>query len=228
MEKTTTLPNGIDTPTSEGKPCNRSKKQIESLLYSLKKNIKNNYELTNRVYYFFPTDDILDQTLYNLCKFIPRGMDILDTDKPIKGTYDPDLFSEFIDSDTDTWDNKNLLGDDIKIIEPIPKKNEFPTSTTNLRTNKMINQSCVEWKGFVNEANGYAAVKILNPFVSQEYSTYTNRLVYFLFQKTNCLCIEDFLRIHKFVGKVTPLYMKCKNKLCVKLSHIDVTNDLYL
>ncbi|GAB65514.1 hypothetical protein PCYB_062460 [Plasmodium cynomolgi strain B] len=222
MDKEAILPSG------GGASLKRSKKQIESLQYSLKKNIRRNEELTNRVHYFFPTDDVLDQTLFHLCKFIPSDMDILDADKQMGSTYNLTPFSQFEDSDTDSWGDKIREEDDIEIDEPRAGRSKLPTLSPNLGINKRATHSCVEWKGFVNEANGYAAVKIFNPFSSQEYSTYANRLVYFLFQRTNCLGVEDFLRSHNFVRMSIPLYMKCKNKLCVRLSHIDASNDLYV
>ncbi|EUD66181.1 hypothetical protein C922_03376 [Plasmodium inui San Antonio 1] len=211
-----------------GVSLKRSKKQIESLQYSLKKNIRKNEELTNRVYYFFPTDDVLDQTLFHLCKFIPRDMHILDEDKKTGSTHNSMPFSRFEDSDTDSWGDKIRGDDDIEIDEPRAGGSKLLTLSPNLGINKRPTHSCIEWKGFVNEANGYAAVKILNPFSCQEYSTYANRLVYFLFQRTNCIGVEDFLRSHNFVRTGIPLYMKCKNKLCVRLSHIDASNDLYV
>ncbi|KJP86674.1 hypothetical protein AK88_03681 [Plasmodium fragile] len=214
-------------PMGGGVSLKRSKKQIESLQYSLKKNIRKNEELTNRVHYFFPTDDVLDQTLYHLCKFIPSDTDILDEDKHTGSTYNATLISRFESSDTDSWGDKIRGDDDIELEEPRAGRNELPTWNPNLGINKRGTHSCVEWKGFVNEANGYAVVKILNPFSSQEYSTYANRLVYFLFQRTNCLGVEAFIRSHNFVRTRIPLYMKCKNKLCVRLSHMDASNDLY-
>ncbi|ANQ07056.1 Uncharacterized protein PCOAH_00014000 [Plasmodium coatneyi] len=221
MDKEAILPSG------GGASLKRSKKQIESLQYSLKKNIRKNEELTNRVHYFFPTDDVLDQTLFHLCKFIPNDMDILDEEKQRGSTYNTMPFSRFENSDTDSWGDKIREDDDIEIDNPPAGRSKFPTLGPNLGMNKRETHSCVEWKGFVNEANGYAVVKILNPFSSQEYSTYTNRLVYFLFQRTNCLGVENFLRNHNFVRTGIPLYMKCKNKLCVRLSHMDASNDLY-
>ncbi|SCP03934.1 conserved Plasmodium protein, unknown function [Plasmodium ovale] len=206
--------------------CKRSRKQIESLVYSLRKNIRRSEQLKNRVYYFFSTDEILDQTLFNLCKFIPNDKDILDKSKVLK-TYNSETCLEFINSDTDSWKGQNML-DDIMLNENV--KMSKPSSLhSNLQTKKKRTEfTCVEWMGFVNETNGYAAVKMFSPFDSQEYYTYVNRLVYFLFQKTNFLQVEDFLNNHNFIKKITPLYMKCENKLCVRLSHIDASNDLYL
>ncbi|CAA9987201.1 conserved Plasmodium protein, unknown function [Plasmodium knowlesi strain H] len=219
---------GIILPSGRVTCLKRSKKQIESLQYSLKKNIRKNEELTNRVHYFFPTDDVLDKTLFHLCKFIPSDMDILDEDKQMERTYNSTPFSRFEKSDTDSWSDKIREDDDIEIEEPRDRRSQLPSLSPKLGIKKRETHSCVEWKGFVNEANGYAVVKILNPFSSQEYSTYTNRLVYFLFQRTNYLGVEDFLRNHNFVRMGIPLYMKCKNKLCVRLSHIDASNDLYV
>lgn len=171
---------------------------------------------------------MLDQTLFHLCKFIPSGKDILDADKQMGSTHNSTPFSRFEDSDTDSWGDKIRGGDDIEIDEPRAGRSKLPTLSPNLGTNKRETPTCVEWQGFVNEANGYAAVKILNPFSSQEYSTYANRLVYFLFQRTNCLGVDNFINSHSFVRTGIPLYMKCKNKLCVRLSHMDASNDLYV
>ncbi|SBT32958.1 conserved Plasmodium protein, unknown function [Plasmodium ovale wallikeri] len=191
-----------------------------------RENRKRSEQLKNRVYYFFSTDEILDQTLFNLCKFIPNDKDILDQSTVLK-TYNSETCLEFINSDTDSWKGQNIL-DDIVLNENVKMSKPSPLHY-NLQTKKNRTEiTCVEWMGFVNETNGYAAVKMFSPFVSQEYYTYVNRLVYFLFQKTNFLQVEDFLNNHNFIKKIIPLYMKCENKLCVRLSHIDASNDLYL
>ncbi|CXI10642.1 conserved Plasmodium protein, unknown function [Plasmodium berghei] len=202
----------------------RDKKQIEALVYSLKRNIHEYEELKNRAEYFFFTDNLLHQTLFNLCKFIPNDKDILNTEKNIKN-YNSEICLEFINSDTNSWSNQTMI-DDITLNEN-KESNKSNTPFCNIREKEKKN-TCVEWLGFINEANGYAATKICSPFVSHEYYTYANRIVYFLFQKTNYLKIEDFLNNHNFINKIIPMYMKCKNKLCVKLSHINGSNDLYL
>ncbi|SBT71846.1 conserved Plasmodium protein, unknown function [Plasmodium malariae] len=190
-------------------------------------------ELINRANYFFPNDDMLDQILFNLCKCIPNDKDILEKTKRIK-SYNSDIFLEFTDSDTDSWSNDNRF-DDVRLNDGRDKKiksKNFIFKLEGENEKKEINKtnpsSCVEWLEFVNEANGFADVKIFSPFIYQEYYTYVNRLVFFLFQKTKCLQIGDFLNNHKFLYKTVPLYMKCKNKLCVKLSHIDVSKDSYI
>ncbi|CRG99166.1 conserved Plasmodium protein, unknown function [Plasmodium relictum] len=221
MEKKDILSIGEKNKNTKESP-KRNKKQIQSLVYALKKYINKDEELKNRAYYFFPSDDTLDQILFNLCKFIPKDKDILETNKKLD-IFDSDSFYDFINFDKDSWNSQNIMFDNILLDE---NKKKSKSSIFNLK-DKNKNSLCIEWQGFVNEANGYAAIKIFAPFVFQEYYTYANRLVYFLFQKTKCLEIEDFLSYHKFINKVVPLYMKCKNKLCVKLSHIDASNDLY-
>ncbi|SCM07879.1 conserved Plasmodium protein, unknown function [Plasmodium chabaudi adami] len=202
----------------------RDKKQIEGLVYSLKRNIREHEELKSRANYFFSNDDLLHQTLFNLCQFIPNDKDILDIETNIKN-YNSEIRLEFTNSDTSSWNSQAMI-DDVAINEN--KKSKKPNTTVyNIREKEKKN-TCVEWLGFINEANGYAATKIFSPFVSHEYYTYVNRIVYFLFQKTNYLKVEDFLNNHNFVNKIIPMYMKCKNKLCVKLSHINASNDLYL
>ncbi|SPJ10714.1 conserved Plasmodium protein, unknown function [Plasmodium sp. DRC-Itaito] len=280
-------------------PLKRNKKEIDSLAYSLMKNIKNNDELHNRAYYFFSPDNILDKLIFNLCKYIPKNQHILDKNEDFDKYQTSNNFSYITSSNTDSWNDPTIF-DDISFDEQgkkeIIKKQKYDHQNeqkcdqqneqkcdqqneqkcdqqneqkcdqqneqkcdqqneqkydqqneqkcdqqneqmyTNKNDiylpinshNKHINTCCVEWLGYVNEANGYAAIKMVGPFISQEYYTYVNRLVYFLFMKTNYYGIENFLRHHNFVNKDVPLYMKCKNKLCIKLSHINVSNDLYL
>ncbi|KOB59535.1 hypothetical protein PFHG_01295 [Plasmodium falciparum HB3] len=64
-------------------PLKRNKKEIDSLAYSLKKNIKSNDELHNRAYYFFSPDDILDNIIFNLCQYIPKNQHILDKNEDL-------------------------------------------------------------------------------------------------------------------------------------------------
>ncbi|KYN99684.1 hypothetical protein PGSY75_1030400 [Plasmodium gaboni] len=224
-------------------PLKRNKKEIESLAYSLKKNIKSNDELHNRAYYFFSPDDILDKIIFNLCKYVPKNQHILDQNEHFDKYQSSNNFSYITSSNTDSWNDPTIF-DDISFDEEgkkeIIKKHKNDQKNKQTYTNKIdiylpinshnkhINACCVEWLGYVNEANGYAAIKMVNPFISHEYYTYVNRLVYFLFMKTNYYGIESFLHHHNFVNKDVPLYMKCKNKLCIKLSHINVSNDLYL
>ncbi|KYN97759.1 hypothetical protein PRSY57_1029700 [Plasmodium reichenowi] len=240
-------------------PLKRNKKEIDSLAYSLKKNIKSNDELHNRAYYFFSPDDILDNIIFNLSKYIPKNQHILDKTEDFDKCQSSNNFSYITSSNTDSWNDPTIF-DDISFDEEGKKeiikkqKNEQKNDQQNDQKNdqqndqqneqkytnkidiyfpinshnKHINTCCVEWLGYVNEANGYAAIKMVGAFISQEYYTYVNRLVYFLFMKTNYYGIENFLSHHNFVNKDVPLYMKCKNKLCIKLSHINVSNDLYL
>ncbi|CRG97318.1 conserved Plasmodium protein, unknown function [Plasmodium gallinaceum] len=224
MEKRGILSTDDENTKSTKESLKRNEKQIQFLVYVLKKYIKKDEELKNRAYYFFPSDDALDKILFNLCKFIPKDKNILEINKKLN-IFDSDSLFECANSERDSWNNQNTMFDDISLDEHNNKK--YKTSSNFNLKDRKTNKVCVEWQGFVNEANGYAAIKIIVPFVYQEYYTYANRLVYFLFQKTKCLEVEDFLSHHKFINKIVPLYMTCKNKLCVKLSHIDASNDLY-
>lgn len=205
----------------------RNYKEIQSLVDSLKKHIKKSYELKQRVNYFFSSDDILNQLLFRLCKFIPKDEHILDIRDQSK--QNSDEFQDVGNSENDSWIAPNSDFDNISVHEYDENGSRIVPNSKwkEKRTNAFFN-SCVEWKGYVNEANGYATVRISVPFIYKEYYTYVNRLVFFLFQKTNITDIESFLQYHKFINKKIPLYMKCNNKLCVKLSHIDASNDLYI
>ncbi|VWU52868.1 conserved protein, unknown function, partial [Hepatocystis sp. ex Piliocolobus tephrosceles] len=186
-------------------------------------------ELKKRAYYFFPTDKILNQTLYGLCQFIPHDINLFEIIKQSK-SYNEDILLKFIDSDSDSSNDTSILTNVVVLNNDSNKKNKFHASHFNSQNSiqKRKKNTCVEWTGFVNETNGYAAVKLFTPYISQDYYTYANRLVYFLFQKTKFRSVEDFIYHHSYIYKIVPLYMKCKNKLCVKLSHIDASNELYL
>lgn len=208
----------------------RNQKEIQSLIHSLKKYIKKSDELKHRVNYFFSSDDALDQVLYQLCKFIPKDGHILDNydyDMPLNDERS-EHFHEVEDSQNDDWTAQYSEFENISVNE-YEKEGSKIISNLKLDGKKKytLQSSCVEWKGYQNEVNGYAAVRISVPFVYKEHYTYVNRLVFFLFQKTNISQIEHFLSYHKFISKAIPLYMKCKNKLCVKLSHINASNEMY-
>lgn len=166
--------------------------------------------------------------LFRLCKFIPKDGHILDIHDRLK-YKNSEQFQDFDNSESDNWSDENSEFDNISVHEYDKNGSRIiPNLKLEKRKKKAILSPCVEWKGYVNETNGYAAVRILVPFVHKEHYTYVNRLVYFLFQKTNISDIENFINYHKFISKTIPLYMKCKNKLCVKLSHIDASNELYI
>lgn len=201
-----------DSGTAVDISTRRTEQEVLKLVRTFQRVFDESTVLQQRISYFWPSTEFSDRVLFSLARDIPKAENPLWPDDPNEVFPDTSVSQPAApqrDDHSESSDDSLDLGVGKAGHRRRKKKRAVPTQP-----------KCVEWLGFANERNKFAAIKLTIPATHEPWITWANRVIVFLFAHIPGYAVpEDYVRVLQ-PPSGGPFDMRCQNPRCIRLSHI--------